>query len=468
MRSLIKVIQSNIKLVVKLGSGFFADAYNLFVIDIVLSILGQLSESDPTGLGFSTSAKSWLASVTSAGAIIGMLLFGLVGDYIGRKIAVLCTGTLIAVGSIASALCQRSESFPLVTQLVICQAILGLGIGGEYPLSATLASETRSETSRSRVVAGVFSLQGFGMLFSCLLPLIFIKAGVSLELTWRLSLGLGAIPALVALFFRVKMHTDPPVAHSNHSSWALIKTMSRILVGCMLCWFLLDVAFYGTGEFKHAVRESTYAAGLDARETVLDTAIFGLITASIALPGYLLTVVFIDRVGVGRLQLIGFFNMTVLYVAMGLSVQFFAPSWVNLMIFGITFLCANFGPNATTFIIPSEVFPTQIRATCHGIAAAAGKAGAVVGGAGFPQAIAGVGLNGVMYICASISVAGAVATWIFLSPKLVDKLISAQTDAATSSPHRVALEHTPTDPTLPAHVVSPSAPGSVTVGPTPS
>ena len=51
--------------------------------------------------------------------------------------------------------------------------------------------------------------------------------------------------------------------------------------------------------------------------------------------------------------------------------------------YALTFFFANFGPNATTFIIPAELFPARLRSTCHGISAAAGKAGAIIGAAGF-------------------------------------------------------------------------------------
>jgi PHS family inorganic phosphate transporter-like MFS transporter len=38
----------------------------------------------------------------------------------------------------------------------------------------------------------------------------------------------------------------------------------------------------------------------------------------------------------------------------------------------------NFGPNTTTFLIPGELFPTRYRSSCHGIAAASGKLGAII------------------------------------------------------------------------------------------
>lgn len=55
-----------------------------------------------------------------------------------------------------------------------------------------------------------------------------------------------------------------------------------------------------------------------------------------------------------------------------------------MLIFKLTqkrhFAAGQFGPNATTWLLPGEVFPTDIRATCHGISAATGKIGALVAG----------------------------------------------------------------------------------------
>ena len=68
------------------------------------------------------------------------------------------------------------------------------------------------------------------------------------------------------------------------------------------------------------------------------------------------------------------------------------PSIVEILplfiaIFGLSFFFVNFGPNTTTFLIPSEIYPTSIRAKSHGISAAIGKVGAFVGA--FVGAIAG-------------------------------------------------------------------------------
>ena len=50
-----------------------------------------------------------------------------------------------------------------------------------------------------------------------------------------------------------------------------------------------------------------------------------------------------------------------------------------LVLFGATYFFAEFGPNTTTFVYPAEIFPVRVRTTAHGVAAAAGKAGAFIG-----------------------------------------------------------------------------------------
>lgn len=446
--------RKNVKLVLKLGAGFFADAYDLFVIDIVLSILEEEAKIDGTGLGFSSSSKSLIAAATSIGAVFGMLLFGIVGDYVGRRTGVLITGSLVAAGSLMSAICVRSESMPLMAQLALYRTILGIGIGGEYPLSASMASEGAEASVRGRVVAGVFSMQGLGMLFSSLLGYIFVSLGASLEFTWRFLLAFGAVPAFIALYLRFNMHLhktgsaaaekEEPQATSVSrwdSTWFIIKENKRALFATATAWFLLDVTFYGTGEFKHSVSNEIFPVdpNLTASGRVASGALFGIIISAIAIPGYLCSCIFIDSIGRWRLQVLGFLAMAAAYILVGVAVRLGAPAGLNLFVFGLTFFFTNFGPNTTTFIIPSEIYPSAVRATCHGISAAAGKFGAIIGAAGFPPCINALGLDGVMYICAAIAVAGLIVTVRLLDRSLVaqsaqrPKEVSCDEDSSTAS-----------------------------------
>ena len=458
-----ETLGKNVKLVLKLGAGFFADAYDLFVIDIVLAILEEEAIMDGSGLGFSNSSKSLIAAATSIGAVFGMLLFGVLGDYVGRRAGVLITGSLVAAGSLLSATCVRSDKVSLMTQLALYRTLLGIGIGGEYPLSASMASEGAEASVRGRVIAGVFSMQGLGMLFSSLLGYILISAGLSLEVTWRFLLAFGAVPAFVALYFRFKMHLHKTEtakkaeqAHASssavskwHYTWGVIKENKRALLATASAWFLLDVTFYGTGEFKHSVSSEMFPVDptLTAAQRVASGALFGILISAMAIPGYICSCIFIDSIGRWRLQVLGFLAMAAAYVLVGVALHLDAPAGLNLFVFGLTFFFTNFGPNTTTFIIPSEIYPSAVRATCHGISAAAGKFGAIIGAAGFPACINAVGLDGVMYICAAIALGGLLVTARLLDRSLVQE--SAQRpkevscDDASSVSSRISIgKHT--------------------------
>merc|ERR1719171_1300683 len=98
--------------------------------------------------------------------------------------------------------------------------------------------------------------------------------------------------------------------------------------------------------------------------------------------------------------------------------------WLIVVLFGGTFLFSNFGPNTTTFVIPVEVYPTLVRATCHGISAAAGKVGAVIGAAAFSPMDHAYGIETVLFACGVICITGALFTFFFTTenPASLDEL----------------------------------------------
>ncbi|MCL7023220.1 hypothetical protein MKW94_023441 [Papaver nudicaule] len=97
--------------------------------------------------------------------------------------------------------------------------------------------------------------------------------------------------------------------------------------------------------------------------------------------------------------------------------------------YALTFFFANFGPNSTTFIIPAEIFPARLRSTCHGISAAAGKAGAIIGAFGFLYAAqnqdpkktdhgypAGIGIKNSLIVLGVINFIGMMFTFLVPEP----------------------------------------------------
>lgn len=100
--------------------------------------------------------------------------------------------------------------------------------------------------------------------------------------------------------------------------------------------------------------------------------------------GFALAIAFVGRISKATLQVVGF---VVMAASLGLLALVSSSGTgtgdadiaIVLLAFAAFNLFMNMGPNATTFALPAEVFPTSVRATGHGLAAASGKAGAAVG-----------------------------------------------------------------------------------------
>jgi len=202
-----------------------------------------------------------------------------------------------------------------------------------------------------------------------------------------------------------------------------LQTFGWILVGTAGSWFLFDVTFYGNAVF--ATKIITTLQPVDPNEPAYDQltkhALSKFIITAIALPGYYLGVFTIDLFGRRQLQMFGFLMTGVVFALLALFAEIMVNAKLGALVvalYGLSFLFANWGPNTTTYVIPSESFPTWARATCHGISAASGKLGAVVGTFGLGEIIETGGsgwtpLVIVLWICTGVSVAGVIWTYIF-------------------------------------------------------
>ena len=81
-----------------------------------------------------------------------------------------------------------------------------------------------------------------------------------------------------------------------------------------------------------------------------------------------------------------------------------------LAILGLSYFFIQFGPNMTTFVLPSEVFPVSMRTTGHGIAAGIGKLGAFVGVFLVPVLQDHIGLRGLLAVAGASAVLGFAVT----------------------------------------------------------
>ncbi|KDP40326.1 hypothetical protein JCGZ_02324 [Jatropha curcas] len=432
------------------GMGFFTDAYDLFCISLVTKLLGRIYYTDYDKEKPGTLPPNVAAAVNGValcGTLAGQLFFGWLGDKLGRKKVYGITLVLMVVCSLASGLSFGSSPKGTIATLCFFRFWLGFGIGGDYPLSATIMSEYANKKTRGAFIAAVFAMQGFGILAGGIVGLIVSTAfdhrfsapiyedsrraslAPQADYVWRIILMFGAIPAALTYYWRMKMpetarytalvaknaklaasdmskvlnveleaeqeKVEKIVAEPSNSfglfSKEFAKRHGRHLVGTTTTWFLLDIAFYSQNLFQKdiftAINWIPKAQKMNAIHEVFRIArAQTLIALCSTVPGYWFTVFLIDYMGRFAIQLMGFFFMTVFMFAIAIPYHHWTlePNRIGFVVmYSLTFFFANFGPNATTFVVPAEIFPARLRSTCHGISAAAGKAGAIVGAFGF-------------------------------------------------------------------------------------
>ena len=214
----------------------------------------------------------------------------------------------------------------------------------------------------------------------------------------------------------------------NTSRWAAIRrepNLAQKLLGTAGTWFLFDVLFYGNTLFQSIVIEAAFGpskkGGDDTTAELREVAINSLILTSIALPGYAVAGIVIGKRLCCVLQspkyvmLQGFCAMSALYLAIGLNWNFLRHTPALLVVlYGMTFFYANYGPNTTTFILPSLVFSPECRTTLNGVSAAAGKLGALTGATLFEPVADKFGDAHVMLVCSAIAILSFMMTFKFV------------------------------------------------------
>lgn len=459
------------------GMGFFTDAYDLFCISLVTKLLGRIyytKPGSPTPGSLPSNVSAAVNGVAFCGTLTGQLFFGWLGDKMGRKRAYGMTLMLMVLCSIASGLSFGHNPTGVMATLCFFRFWLGFGIGGDYPLSATIMSEYANKKTRGAFIAAVFAMQGFGILAGGMVAIIVSSAFDSkypapayevdkarstvpeADYVWRIILMFGALPALLTYYWRMKMpETARYTALVAKNAKKAAADMSKVLLvdleveqekverlsreqrndfglfsrqflhrhglhllGTMSTWFLLDIAFYSQNLFQKDVFSAIgwipKAKTMNAIEEVFRIGrAQTLIALCSTVPGYWFTVALIDHMGRFAIQLMGFFFMTVFMFALAIPYHHWTLPDHRIgfvVIYSLTFFFANFGPNATTFVVPAEIFPARLRSTCHGISAAAGKAGAMVGAFGFLYAADGIGVKKTLIILGVINFFGMVFT----------------------------------------------------------
>jgi len=182
--------------VVVAGMGFFTDAYDLFII-------GTASVLIKGEFHLTSSQVGLINSITLISAFVGAFVFGRLADVLGRKRTYGLEAALMAIGALASAFA------PDLAWLLVFRFVLGIGVGGDYPMSAVLMSEYSNRKDRGRLVGMVFAMQALGTVTGYIAALALLETPLSHDYVWRIILALGAVPAASVVYFRRRMPESP-------------------------------------------------------------------------------------------------------------------------------------------------------------------------------------------------------------------------------------------------------------------
>jgi PHS family inorganic phosphate transporter-like MFS transporter len=413
------------------GMGFFTDAYDLFVIGIASALIAKQWD-------LSSGQLALLNSTMLFAAFLGAMVLGRFADLGGRKRVYWLVAVIMVVAALGSAL---SPSFWV---LIAFRFLLGFGVGGDYPVSAVLMSEYANRKDRGKLVGMVFGTQALGLIVGPLVALALLGAGVSDNLAWRVLLGLGAVPAAAVIYLRRKMPESPryqvqvqgkavqaaeqiadftggqvsgnaaPVPRHEMGLRAFLTSRHWLimLAGTAGTWFLLDYAYYGNTISTPQILGLISPTASTMTKIALQLAIFTVA----AVPGYLLAIARLDKIGHKRLQLLGFAMMGLCFLVIAAIPGMTTMVAPFLLVYGVSYFFTEFGPNMTTFVMPSELYPVSMRATGHGISAGVGKLGAFIGVFLFPLLSDSLGLRGTLLLTAGVAVLGFALTLVLPEP----------------------------------------------------
>jgi len=323
-----------------------------------------------------------------------------------------------------------------------------------------IISESIPSASRGRLVLGAFAFQAIGAMCGIAIGAVVLMVYPSLD-AWRWMYATALAPAVlitIARFFipesanwlivrgaheqaekavtrllyrkprypqavALVRHVAGEASAAKQSFLALFDPRNlRATIFSSAPWFLQDLGTYGIGVFTPTLIAAALGSGPDKIRSPTDLIASGIhsaqaaaLTTSLLVVCIVFAIALSDRFGRIRLQIFGFLGCAVGLVIATLSIDAAGATRLYLIMAGVMLFnfMTNIGPNAQTYLLAGEVFPTEVRGMVAGFAAMIGKVGAVATTYGFPILLISLGTRTLLYVLAASPVLGAITTWIY-------------------------------------------------------
>lgn len=449
------------------AGGTTLDGFSLVILGIALPLVIKDFQLSPLFVGL-------LGAALVLGAALGAALGGRLGDRFGRKPIYLADMVLLTLSAALTSLA------PSAAWLLAGECLVGLSVGMDFPIASSYIAEIMPQKDRGLMLVATIAMQSVGML---------VAAGFALALfsymgtyaTWQLLLTAESTLALIFLIARLGLPESPRwymgrgknreaarvlirffpeqassinrlagelgtqvhhVAKVPHSAapmgFALLFSRSyfRRTILAAIPWLLMDVGTYGIGLFTVVLLGALgLSSGAGSMASQLSELARGTVVIDVFLvAGFALGLWAVPRFGRIHMQIFGFLGMTLamlllLFAALHTVTQSVYEGWIwaGFILFNVTM---NMGPNSTTFMLPAELFPTQLRASGAGFAASTAKVGATAGVFFLPLVRTYWGTPTVMLLMAGVCLLGALITLTFRVPQIRGRTLEQQHDPA--------------------------------------
>lgn len=428
-----------VSLIFACGTALFSDGYANGVISSVNTLLTRIYGDRLEDHNYGTIIRS----VTFAGTVVGMVIFGWLSDKVGRKFGMMSAAGIVLLFSGLSAASKGANGSlgGMLSMLSAMRFLLGIGIGAEYPCGSVSASEQSegpqiSKFAQHRWLAlATNCMIDLGFVIAAFVPLVlfWIFGDNHLRAVWRLSLGLGVVPALLVFLWRLNM--DEPERYKKDSMkhakipyrlvlrryWVPLATISLI-------WFLYDFIVY-----PFSIYSSTILDRVTGGNESL-TVIFGwnVVINLFYMPGTFGGAFILDYLGPKYTLVVSLLLQAVIgFIMSGLYERLTSHIAAFAVVYGIFLSLGELGPGNCTMILASKTSPTAVRGQFYGVAAAIGKVGAFVGTWAFPPMIDAFGgpkstkgNTGPFWVGSGLAILSALIALLLLRPMTHDGMIA--------------------------------------------
>ncbi|WP_371345154.1 MFS transporter [Ancylobacter sp. IITR112] len=427
------------------AAGKFFEGLVVFMTGVAMPLIAN-------EFGLDAVAHGVVGAASLAGILVGALLLGGLADQFGRKLMFIVEMVLFIIFLV---LLSVAPSYPW---LVVFLFGIGLALGCDYPTAHLIISESIPTSARGRLVLGAFAFQAVGALVGTGVGYAVLTLDPDVT-AWRWMYAAAIVPAMIVLagrffvtesapwlFARGRKHeaervtarllhrrpaypkkvvlSAPDKEATEGNGWAALfeRRNRRATILASVPWFLQDLSTYGIGIFTPTIlaaalgHDSGNARNIaEVIQNDISAAQGAAMIDVLLIVGIIFAVALADRVGRVPLQILGFVGCAAGLLIASFSAYYDGPLSTTLIFAGFMMFnfMTNLGPNAQTYLLAGEVFPTAIRGKGAGFAAAFAKMGAVVTAFGFPVLLSTIGQQSLLYGLVVMSLLGAAITWRF-------------------------------------------------------